>query len=143
MGRKGTAAIGRWGMTIIPSIPVFFSGLGKITDTADWSERFAGWGLPESLIVPIGVLEVAAVVAFLVPKSRFYGGAVVIATMLGAVGVHIAAGEWGRIFFPFAVAGVAAIATWWARPRWFHDMVVTEKAPEAPKPGESRRKPKS
>ncbi len=141
MGRKGTAAIGRWGMAIIAAVPVLFSGLSKLTDGASWTERFQTWGLPESMVMVIGVVEVVGAVALLVPVTRFYGAALVVGTMVGAVFVHMVANEWGQVFFPFAVAGVASISGWWARPVWFHEFVMSRMPePKEPEGTQSRRK---
>lgn len=143
MGRKGTAAIGRWAMAIIPAVPVLLAGIGKLTDRADWEARFVNWGLPTALSPVIGVAEIVGAVLLLVPKTRFYGAAVVIGIMLGAVVTHVAAGEYAQAIPSFALAGIAAIAGWWARPVWFHELVVKEKPEAPPEPGQSRRKPKS
>lgn len=141
MGKKGTAAIGRWGMAIIAAVPVLFSGLGKLTDGAGWVDRFSTWGLPESMIVVIGVLEVLGAIALLVPVTRFYGAALVIGLMLGATFVHMVANEWVQFFFPLAIAGIAGISGWWARPIWFHEFVMARMPePQEPEGPVSRRK---
>ncbi len=139
MGRKGTAAIGRWGMAIIPGIVLLFGGLAKFTATAQWEADFSEWGYPLSLVKVLGVVEIVAAVAILVPRTRFYGAAAIVVIMLGASVTRFMAGEAGPGVFTLAIAGIAAISGWWARPRWFHDLVVREKPVEAPKPGASRR----
>ncbi len=139
MGRKATAAVGRWAMAIIPGVIILFGGLAKFTAAERWEADFVRWGYPASLVPVVGVVEVLAAVAMLVPRTRFYGAAAVIAIMVGAAGTHFMHVEIGQGVFTLAVAGIAAISGWWARPRWFDDLLVRDRPDEGPKPGQSRR----
>ncbi len=126
-------------MAIIPGIIILFGGLAKFTAAEQWEADFVRWGYPASLVPVVGVVEILAAVAILVPRTRFYGAAAVIGTMVVASLTHFIHVEIGRGIFTLAVAGIAGISGWWARPRWFHDMVVRDQPDDGPKPGQSRR----
>ncbi len=128
-------------MAIIPGLVLLFGGLSKFTEAAQWEADFASWGYPVSMVPVLGVVEVLAAVAILVPRSRFYGAAAIIVIMLGASVTRVINGQFGPGVFTLAIAGIAGISGWWARPAWFHDLVIREKdgGAQVPKPGASRR----
>lgn len=64
------------------------AGLDKFDSTSGWSRAFAHWGYPAWFRVLIGVLEVAAALLLLWPRTAVHGAAIIIVVMLGGVGTH-------------------------------------------------------
>lgn len=77
----------------IPSILVggmlAMTGAMKLMMNPDAAKMFADLGGTPALLFA-GVVEVAAAILILIPKTRIYGAALAAAMMLGAIGAHIA-----------------------------------------------------
>jgi phosphotransferase system glucose/maltose/N-acetylglucosamine-specific IIC component len=67
----------------------------------EWSKTY-----PASTAVPIGVTELAVFVIYLVPKTRYLGGLLMLAYLGGAVATHVHADD-GRFFVPVVIGVVA------------------------------------
>ena len=61
------------------------NGIRKFDPEGMWTEAFENWGYPVWFRIFIGVLEVAGGILILVPKTRFWGGLILFAVMLGAL----------------------------------------------------------
>jgi uncharacterized membrane protein YphA (DoxX/SURF4 family) len=64
-------------------------GLAKFSDTSGWARAFRFWGYPDWFRIAIGVVELAAVVLLLWPRSAMVGATLIICVMLGGMGTHI------------------------------------------------------
>jgi putative oxidoreductase len=82
-------------------------GLTKLTMSAEWVERFEGWGLPGSMVMVVGAMELIGAALLLVPKLAKWGGALLAMAMLGASGTHLLNGEGMRVPYSLALAAVA------------------------------------
>jgi hypothetical protein len=67
----------------------------------DWSKTY-----PAGAALPLGVIELALFVLYLVPKTRYLGGLVMLACLGGAVATHVHARD-GMFFVPVIVGVVA------------------------------------
>ena len=85
--------VGTWlptGMLVF----VFTSqGLAKFDATSGWARAFEVWGYPEWFRQLIGVQELLAAALLVWPRTAPIGAALVIITMLGGIGTHIAAND--------------------------------------------------
>ena len=77
-----------------PSAPVPDPG-------AEWSKTY-----PAASALPLGVIELTLFVLYLVPKTRYLGGLVMLAYLGGAVATHVHAKD-GMFFVPVIVGVVA------------------------------------
>ena len=68
---------------------------------ADWSRTY-----PAGSALPLGVIELTLFVLYLVPKTRYLGGLVMLAYLGGAVATHVHAND-GMFFVPVIVGVVA------------------------------------
>lgn len=66
----------------------------------EWSKTY-----PASAALPIGIIEVALYVLYLVPKTRYLGGLLMLAYLGGAVATHVHAND-GMFFVPVLVGVV-------------------------------------
>ncbi len=124
MGNKAAAAIGRWAMAIFPALVLLVGGLSKFTAADTWEADFESWGYDVRLVPVLGVVEILAAIAMVIPKTRFYGAGLIVAIMLGASVTRFLAGQVGPGVFTLAVAVVAYLSGWWARPAWFEQIVA-------------------
>jgi hypothetical protein len=67
----------------------------------DWSRTY-----PAGSALPLGVIELLLFVLYLVPKTRYLGGLVMLAYLGGAVATHVHAKD-GMFFVPVIVGVVA------------------------------------
>lgn len=67
----------------------------------EWSKTY-----PANTAVPIGVIELAVFVLYLVPKTRYLGGMLMLAYLGGAVATHVHAND-GKFFIPVIIGVVA------------------------------------
>ncbi|MDB5296126.1 MAG: rane protein [Phycisphaerales bacterium] len=85
-----------WAGRVVSALPVLAltaSGVMKLMKLPAVVEGFAHFGFPEKLIVPIGVLELACAVVYLVPQTAVLGAILLTAYLGGATVTHVRAGE--------------------------------------------------
>ena len=58
------------------------------------------YGYPESVIVPLGIVVIACVVVYLIPRTAVLGAILLTGYLGGAVATHVRAGENVSILFP-------------------------------------------
>jgi hypothetical protein len=85
---------------------LLFDAAGKLLRVAPVIEGSAKLGYPESTIVPIGVLLLAGVVLYLIPKTSVIGAIYLAAYLGGAVASHYRLGNplATHVLFPVYVA---------------------------------------
>jgi hypothetical protein len=82
-----------------------------------WQERFVTqWGLPGWLAIVTGFAEMAGAVLILMPRRAVYGGSIIAAVMIGAVGAHAMAGELPNIAVTAVLGSLAAFVAWYRCP---------------------------
>ena len=67
----------------------------------EWSKTY-----PAAAALPLGVIELATFVLYLVPKTRYLGGLLMLADLGGAVATHVHAND-GKFFVPVVIGVVA------------------------------------
>jgi hypothetical protein len=72
---------------------LLMSATMKFLHGKDLVEGFTKMGIPESLIAPIGVIEVLSAVLSVIPKTRFWGVILITGYMGGTVITHMRMGE--------------------------------------------------
>ena len=85
-----------WAGRIISAIPVLlllFSGVMKLMKPAPVLQGFAHYGYPESLIVGIGILEIACTVVYAIPRTSILGAILVTAYLGGATATNVRVGD--------------------------------------------------
>ena len=98
-----------WAGRIISAVPVLmlvFSGVMKLMKPAAVVEGFARFGYPESVILAIGILELACTVVYLIPRTSILGAILVTGYLGGATATHLRVGD--SAFFVPAVLGALA-----------------------------------
>ena len=78
---KTTLWIGRV-MSALPALLVLMSSVMKLMKMAAVVEGFARTGVPERLIIPVGVIELACVIVYVIPQTAVLG-AILMTGLLG------------------------------------------------------------
>ena len=78
---KTTLWIGRV-MSALPALLVLLSSVMKLMKMAAVVEGFARTGVPERLIIPVGVIELACVIVYVIPQTAVLG-AILMTVLLG------------------------------------------------------------
>ena len=81
-----------WAGRIISALPVLlllFSGVMKLLKPTPVLQGFAHYGYPESLIVVIGILEIACTLVYVIPQSSYLGAILMTAYLGGATASNV------------------------------------------------------
>ena len=93
-----------WILSAVPVLMLLMSGVMKIAQTAEVVKGFADW--PPRSAVPIGIVELACTVVYLVPRTAVLGAILLAGYLGGATAVTV------RIGGPFALPVVFGILVW-------------------------------
>ena len=93
-----------WILSALPVLMLLMSGVMKIAQTAEVVKGFADW--PPGSAVPIGIVELACTVVYLVPRTAVLGAILLAGYLGGATAVTV------RIGGPFALPVVFGILVW-------------------------------
>lgn len=106
-----------WGLSVFLALAFLASGVSTLSGGMD-AVLHGQLGVPLWALPVIGGIKIAAAIAMVIPASRFYGAAVLVATMLGAVMTHVVAAD-AAGSLPALVLGVmVGIVAWISRPAW-------------------------
>jgi uncharacterized membrane protein YphA (DoxX/SURF4 family) len=83
-----------WAVTLFLMQAFVPSGYLKLLDNSGWTDAFAGWGYSEWFRRAVGVAEIIAGLAILVPRVAAYGALLIFAIMAGAIATHFRFGEY-------------------------------------------------
>ena len=92
MASKKIIWIGRV-LSILVSLVFLFSATLKFIDGPQVKEGFAHLGLPERIMLPLGILELACVLVYLVPATSILGAILLTGYLGGAILTHWRIGE--------------------------------------------------
>lgn len=95
-------------LTGVVSLLFFFSAAMKFVGGAEVKEGMAHLGLPESMTIPLGILEAACTVVYLIPATSVLGAILLAGYMGGAICTHWRVGD------PFVGQIAIALVIWLA-----------------------------
>ena len=81
-----------WAGRILSAIPVLLmvlSSIMKLVGGPEMMRNWASFGYPPSTLVPIGILEIACALLYVIPRTSVLGAAFVTAYLGGAVATHV------------------------------------------------------
>lgn len=94
-------------------------GWPKFRSDSFWTALFEHWGYPPSFRILIGVVEVGAGVAIVVPWVTTYAAAALMIVMLGAAGSLARDARWDDVLtVSYYLVGLAWIAWEWRAQRY-------------------------
>jgi hypothetical protein len=80
-------------ITVLVSLLFLFSAGMKFMGGAEVKEGMAHLGLPDSMIIPLGILELACTVIYLIPATSVLGAILFAGYMGGAICTHWRVGD--------------------------------------------------
>ena len=97
--------IGR-GVSILASFPFLMSSIMKLKGGPEVLQGFGHLGLPESMRIPLAILELACVLIYLIPPTGVLGAVLLTGYLGGAICTHWRVGD------PFMVQVVLGLVVW-------------------------------
>lgn len=88
-------------LTVLIGLLLLFSGIMKIVGGPDLEKGFEQLGLPPSIAVPLGVVEIACVLIYLFPRTTVLGAILLTGYLGGAICTHWRVGDlfvWQVVF---------------------------------------------
>ncbi|HJW32496.1 MAG TPA: DoxX family protein [Holophagaceae bacterium] len=94
-------------LTALPSLLLAFSAVMKLRKSPEVLQGFTHLGLPPSLILPLGILELACVIIYLIPRTAVLGAILVTGYFGGAMLTHLRVGEpvYSHVLFGMMIWG--------------------------------------
>ncbi len=94
-------------MTALPSLALVVSGVMKVMKPVSVIQGFQHFGYQESAIVPLGIVELACAVLYLIPRTSVLGAILVTGYFGGATATTYRVGEgwWPTVLFGILVWG--------------------------------------
>jgi len=128
MTKKAIAKeVGVWVLTLLLVLMFANAGIRKFPANGGWAGMFRHVGFPDWFRIFIGIIEVAAAVLLLVPRTAAYGAMTVVVVMIGALGT-VATSMHGRSLLqglmPASVALIVAAIVLMAR--WRQRIVIAQ-----------------
>jgi len=93
-------------ISALASLLFLFSAFMKLKGGPELSKGMAHLGLPESLVVPLAILEITCVVIYLIPMTSVLGAILLTGYIGGAICTHLRVGD------PYYVQIVLGIFVW-------------------------------
>jgi hypothetical protein len=80
-------------MSALPVLLILFGSVVKLMRTAAVIEGFARTGVPERLIVPVGIIEMICVVVYVIPQTAVLGAILMTGLLGGATITTLRVGD--------------------------------------------------
>jgi hypothetical protein len=80
-------------ITVLVSLLFLFSAAMKFVGGAEVKEGMTHLGLPESMVIPLGILEAACTVIYLIPATSVLGSILLAGYIGGAICTHWRVGD--------------------------------------------------
>jgi hypothetical protein len=111
-------------ISILVSLVFLFSATLKLKDGPEMAKGLAHVGLPESMILPLAIVEIACVVIYLIPATSVLGAILLAGYMGGAICTHWRSGD---PFFAQIVIGVLVWLGIYLRESRLHALIPLRK----------------
>lgn len=103
-------------VALLVALAFLLTGGTKLMGVEMHVENFARWGYPDWFMYLTGLIEVSGAILIVLPKTRFYGALLLVATMVGAILTHIQADEIAAMPVPIVLLLLAASVAWMNKP---------------------------
>src|SRR5260370_23630524 len=81
--------IGVWILQVLLAALFAIQGIVKLSGSPAWVSRFRGWGYPDHFYFVVGLVELLAAIALLIPRIAKLGALLLIVVMAGATATHV------------------------------------------------------
>lgn len=93
-------------IAVLAGLLFAFSSFMKLKGGAELTQGMAHLGLPESLVVPLAILEISCVVLYLIPATSVLGAILLTGYIGGAICTHLRVGD------PFFIQIALGVFVW-------------------------------
>lgn len=91
-------------MSALPALMLLMSAVMNLVKPAQIVKQTTEMGYPEAAMTPLGLVTLASVILYLVPRTAVLGAILLTGYLGGAVDVHVSRSEgWFEILFPVLV----------------------------------------
>ncbi|HEX2120242.1 MAG TPA: DoxX family protein [Thermoanaerobaculia bacterium] len=108
-----------WTLTLLLCAMFLNAGIRKLFENGGWSWAFRNWGFSPEFRIFIGVIETAAALLLLVPRTAAYGAMTIMMVMVGAIGTFAVTSGRMQHAIPaivsLVVAGIVLALRWKVR----------------------------
>lgn len=80
--------IGIWILQVLIAALFVIQGILKLSGSPAWLSKFHRWGYPDHFYLAVGIVELLAGMALLIPRVAKWGALVLIVVMTGATATH-------------------------------------------------------
>lgn len=91
-------------LSALPALLLIFSAVMKLMKPAPIVEGFAKYGYPETLIITLGIVELACAIIYLIPRTSVLGAILLTGYLGGATATNVRIGD--PSFFMPVIVGV-------------------------------------
>lgn len=102
-------------LTGLSALSLIMSATMKLTHAPELVQNFAALGFPETALLPIGIVELLAVILYLIPRTSVVGAVLITGYLGGAIATHVRLGE--AFIIPLIIALVAWAGIYFREPR--------------------------
>lgn len=95
-----------WVLSVLVTVMLLFSASGKFTGGPELAEGMAKMGLPENIILPLGIIEASIAILFLIPQTALFGVILITGYMGGAILTHLRVGD------AFLIQALVPVVAW-------------------------------
>jgi len=107
MVAAGGKAVGAgWVISVLASLVFLFSAFLKLKGGPELAQGIAHLGLPESMVMPLAIVEISCTVIYLIPATSVLGAVLLAGYVGGAICTHWRAGD------PFFVQITLGLLVW-------------------------------
>lgn len=93
-------------LSTLPVLMLLMSAAMKFMRPPDVVKGFAQLGYPERLALPLGILELACTIVYVIPRTSVLGAILLTGYLGGAIATHVRVGE------PFVIPVVLGVVIW-------------------------------
>lgn len=94
-----------WVMGVLPALMMLMSAWMKVSQSKEAVEGFSQMGFPDGISAPLGILELAITLIYLIPRSAVLGAILLTGYLGGAIVTHVRISDFAHIPIP-VVLGV-------------------------------------
>ena len=102
----GKAVWAGWIISVLASLVFLFSAFLKLKGGPELAQGMAHLGLPESMVMPLAIVEISCTVIYLIPATSVLGAVLLAGYVGGAICTHWRVGD------PFFVQIVLGLLVW-------------------------------
>ena len=80
-------------ISILPSLLMLFGSVPKLAKAPSVVQGFAQYGFSDRLIVPVGIIELACTILYLIPRTAVLGAILITGVLGGAIATNVRVGN--------------------------------------------------